>query len=197
MDSSSRRFVQKLLKDYKRGRIIVLTTHYLDEVEELGDRIAIMSEGRLITCGSGLFLKNNFGVGYNLTIVKENAEVSSTQIIEYIRNFVPNMNVVSNVSAEIGMQLPKEDKGKFKELFEGLDANKSRLRIENYGISNSTLEEVFLKVAERDDKLPDQSETECETEVEADDAFEPVDRITNPMKLFFIHFCSIFLKRIR
>jgi ATP-binding cassette subfamily A (ABC1) protein 2 len=32
----------------------------MDEAEELGDRVAIMSHGTLKTCGSPLFLKNKF-----------------------------------------------------------------------------------------------------------------------------------------
>ena len=50
---------------------MVLTTHFMDEADILGDRIAIMAEGKLRCCGSSLFLKNKYGVGYNLTFVKE------------------------------------------------------------------------------------------------------------------------------
>jgi hypothetical protein len=35
-----------------------------------GDRIAIMAAGKLKCCGSSLFLKGLYGVGYSLTIVK-------------------------------------------------------------------------------------------------------------------------------
>ena len=35
----------------------------------------------------------------------------------------------------------------FPHLFEGLDQNLQKLQIQNYGISITTLEEVFLKVA--------------------------------------------------
>jgi ABC-type multidrug transport system ATPase subunit len=49
-----------LLDRYKEDRVIILTTHYMDEADLLGDRIGIMSEGRLICCGSSLFLKNRF-----------------------------------------------------------------------------------------------------------------------------------------
>ena len=62
MDTSARRHVWDLLKNYKKGRIIVLTTHFMDEADYLGDRIAIMGEGKLICCGSSLFLKNKYGV---------------------------------------------------------------------------------------------------------------------------------------
>ena len=60
-----------MLKNYKTERIVILTTHFMDEADYLGDRIGIMGEGELKCCGSSLFLKNRFGVGYNLVIVKK------------------------------------------------------------------------------------------------------------------------------
>ncbi len=44
----------------------------MDEADILGDRIGIMADGKLICLGSSLFLKNRFGVGYNLKMVKKN-----------------------------------------------------------------------------------------------------------------------------
>jgi ATP-binding cassette subfamily A (ABC1) protein 3 len=45
MDTAARRRLWDMLKEYKKGRIIILTTHYMDEADILGDRIAIMAEG--------------------------------------------------------------------------------------------------------------------------------------------------------
>lgn len=42
----------------------------MDEAELLGDRIAIISQGKLCCCGSPLFLKSHLGSGYYLTVVK-------------------------------------------------------------------------------------------------------------------------------
>lgn len=53
------------------GRTIILSTHYMDEAELLGDRIAIISHGRLCCCGSPLYLKSQLGSGYYLTVVKQ------------------------------------------------------------------------------------------------------------------------------
>lgn len=58
MDTSARRHIWELLKKYKNDKIIVLTTHFMDEADFLGDRIAIMGGGKLICCGSSVFLKN-------------------------------------------------------------------------------------------------------------------------------------------
>jgi ABC-type multidrug transport system ATPase subunit len=68
MDPTARRSIWDMLKKYKENRIIILTTHYMDEADVLGDRIAIMSQGQIKCVGSSLFLKNKFGVGYLLQI---------------------------------------------------------------------------------------------------------------------------------
>ena len=41
----------------------------MDEADVVSDRIAVMSAGRLRCCGSSLFLKARFGLGYTLTMV--------------------------------------------------------------------------------------------------------------------------------
>ena len=66
-----------MLKNYKNDRIILLTTHFMDEADYLGDRIAIMAGGRLIALGSNIYLKNKYGVGYNITFVKKALNYSS------------------------------------------------------------------------------------------------------------------------
>ena len=45
MDTTARRKLWEMLKKNKAGKIIILTTHYMDEADILGDRIAIMAEG--------------------------------------------------------------------------------------------------------------------------------------------------------
>ena len=53
---------------------------------------------------------------------------------------------MSNVGAEVSFQLPNAASKSFRALFEAFDANKDNLGIETYGISVTTLEEVFIKV---------------------------------------------------
>lgn len=48
----------------------------MDEADLLGDRIAIISHGKLQCCGSPLFLKSTYGDGYKLTLVKRQREGS-------------------------------------------------------------------------------------------------------------------------
>lgn len=88
MDTSARRHIWEMLKKYKNDRVVVLTTHFMDEADFLGDRIGIMGEGRLICCGSSVFLKNKYGVGYNLTIVKKDVMSNSDPIIQHIKSVI-------------------------------------------------------------------------------------------------------------
>jgi ATP-binding cassette, subfamily A (ABC1), member 3 len=71
MDIGARRRLWDMLKKYKEGRIIIMTTHYMEEADALGDRIGIMSEGRLACLGTPLSLKARFGKGHTLTILKK------------------------------------------------------------------------------------------------------------------------------
>lgn len=61
MDAISRRTIWDLLQQQKSDRTILLTTHFMDEADLLGDRIAIMAKGELQCCGSSLFLKQKYG----------------------------------------------------------------------------------------------------------------------------------------
>jgi len=61
LDPQSRRAVWDFIKELKEGgKTIVLTTHYMEEAEELCDRVGIIDHGRLIALGSpkDLILKN-------------------------------------------------------------------------------------------------------------------------------------------
>lgn len=80
----------------------------MDEADYLGDRIGIMGKGKLICCGSSEFLKDRYGAGYNLTIVKEDNNVSSDPIIKFVKSVIPSAHILSNVSSEITIQLKND-----------------------------------------------------------------------------------------
>lgn len=61
VDPFSRRAIWDLLTKKKKDRILVLTTHFMDEADQLGDRIGIMHHGEMKCCGTSLFLKSRYG----------------------------------------------------------------------------------------------------------------------------------------
>lgn len=69
MDPAARRQLWDLLISERPGRTILLTTHFMDEADVLGDRIAIMCGGELKCNGTSFFLKKKFGSGHRLVSV--------------------------------------------------------------------------------------------------------------------------------
>jgi ABC-2 type transport system ATP-binding protein len=64
LDPGARRELWGLIRQLKRqGTTIVLTTHYLDEAEQLADDVAIMNHGKVVAHGSPAQLINDYGGG--------------------------------------------------------------------------------------------------------------------------------------
>ncbi|XP_018615172.1 ATP-binding cassette sub-family A member 1-like [Scleropages formosus] len=195
VDPYARRGIWDLLLKYRQGRTIILSTHHMDEADILGDRIAIISHGKLCCVGSSLFLKNQLGTGYYLTLVKRDHDLSvnsyrnSSSTVSYIKKIpnsaqddtvsesssglgsdhesettaidislissmifkhIPSARMVEDLGHELTYVLPYESAkdGAFVELFHELDDRLFDLGISSYGVSDTTLEEIFLKVAE-------------------------------------------------
>uniref|UniRef100_A0A673C5R9 Zgc:172302 n=1 Tax=Sphaeramia orbicularis TaxID=375764 RepID=A0A673C5R9_9TELE len=226
VDPYSRRGIWDLLLKYRKDRTIILSTHYMDEAELLGDRIAIISQGRLCCCGSPLFLKSHLGSGYYLTVVKreglDTATPSSTSIstgtsistnklppiskdsessmsedtglgsednssglsalLSLARLHIPGARLVEELGQEAVINLPQiaaKDTSLAVFLSE-LDHKLVELGISSYGLSDSTLEEIFLRVAEetgvdaetpQNQTLSDDQRTERQQVDEPDRAF--------------------------
>jgi ATP-binding cassette, subfamily A (ABC1), member 3 len=149
MDLGARRKLWNMLKKYKDDRIIILTTHYMDEADILGDRIGIMNEGELTCLGTPLYLKNKYGTGYSLTVVKKSGINSDTSDIEnYLKeNLGPEVIKTSDVSNEVNFQIPTSLSGKFTQFFQDFDRDLDNIGGRSYGISVPTLEDVFLRVS--------------------------------------------------
>ena len=64
----ARRETWEIIKQSKEGRIIILTTHYMDEAEFLADRVAVISKGQIQFCGTTSFLKTKFGSFFYLEV---------------------------------------------------------------------------------------------------------------------------------
>ncbi|XP_044088738.1 phospholipid-transporting ATPase ABCA3-like [Neovison vison] len=151
MDPVSRRFTWSVLQQYRYDRTILLTTHHMDEADVLGDRIAIMVKGSLQCCGSSIFLKRIYGVGYHIIMVKE-PHCNVEEIIKVIDQHIPEARLESDVAAELSFILPKKYTHRFKDLLTDLENRQKELGISSFGVSITTMEEVFLRVIRKDEE---------------------------------------------
>ncbi|CAG7827997.1 unnamed protein product, partial [Allacma fusca] len=148
MDPGARRSTWDLIQTEKFGRTVILSTHFMEEADLLGDRIAIMAEGTVRCCGSSLFLKKKYGGDYRLVIVKQPDCVVSN-VTNVLRTKIPTIQVNEDVGAELSYSLPAENSADFPALFEELENRKDELGFASYGVGNTTIEEVFMRVCER------------------------------------------------
>uniref|UniRef100_A0A6Q2XI97 ABC transporter domain-containing protein n=1 Tax=Esox lucius TaxID=8010 RepID=A0A6Q2XI97_ESOLU len=144
MDPCSRHQVWSLLKNRKAGRVIVLTTHYMDEADILADRKAVISHGQLKCVGSSLYLKTKCGVGYHLRM-SVGGGYDAGGVTSLVKHHVPKAQLSRQQEAELTFTLPFESMDSFSGLFSELD-RRPDLGIVNYGVSMTTLEDVFLRL---------------------------------------------------
>lgn len=175
MDPFSRRQVWDLMQEMKGGstdknstnpkqRVIVLTTHAMDEAEALCDRISIVADGELQAIGDGLSLKKQYGDGYTLTLVSHPGRSEEVQTL--IQGNLPaDARSVSENAGSFIYQVPKESVEELGPFLEKLE-NESRTQgsaLKDWGIAHTTLEQVYLvvtKMAEEKKKQKTQQDTE-------------------------------------
>ena len=150
MDITSRRNLWEILKKIIEKRIIILTTHYMEEASVLGNRIGIMAEGVLKCIGTPLFLIEKYGKFLSVNIYKDK-NANNDDIINYFKSKAEGIET-EILTQEILIRIPKNKPGteqkniNIQSFFSDLDNNVKKLKIKNYSASMPTLEDVFLNI---------------------------------------------------
>ncbi|CAM42001.2 putative ABC1 transporter [Leishmania braziliensis MHOM/BR/75/M2904] len=148
LDVGARRQTWELLRRMSRARTLLLTTHFMDEADLLGQRIGIMSHGRLKCTGSSLFLKSRLGVGYNI-VISVDPELDPAAVDDAVLGTVDGAKPLGRNGCELSYQLPVRSASQFPALLAEIDSVEAD-GIRGYSLAATTLEEVFLKVSEED-----------------------------------------------
>ncbi|KAM5213451.1 ATP-binding cassette sub-family A member 9-like isoform 2-T9 [Hipposideros larvatus] len=143
-DPLSRHRVWNLLKERKSDRVILFSTQFMDEADILADRKVFISNGKLKCAGSSLFLKKKWGIGYHLSL-HLNEMCDPDNITSLVKQHIPDAKLTAQSDEKLVYTLPLERANKFPDLYRDLDKC-SKQGIEDYGVSMTTLNEVFLKL---------------------------------------------------
>ncbi|KAM4107078.1 hypothetical protein ACB094_04G115600 [Castanea mollissima] len=160
MDPISRRHVWDIIKDAKRGRAIVLTTHSMEEADVLSDRIGIMAKGRLRCIGTSIRLKSRFGTGFIANVSFSRSDVGQalpvedtiTETHEAVKQFFKyNLNIEPKVENEafLTFVIPHDRESLLRKFFKDLEERKREFGITDIQIGLTTLNEVFLNIAKK------------------------------------------------
>ncbi len=84
LDPQARRETWNLIRKLKeQGKTIFLTTHYMEEAQELSDRILIIIEGKIVAGGSPNELIENYGGKKSVILKNCNKKILENRGIEY------------------------------------------------------------------------------------------------------------------
>ena len=151
MDPVNRRHVWSFIENFKRGRVIILTTHSMEEADVLGDRISIMAHGRLRALGNSIRLKSKFGGGYRVSLVTRTED--SAKLKQLMENIISEATLEDDSAGSLLYELPNSALPKLPTLIKWLEENDERSVVESdkklikaWGISQKTLEEAFLRL---------------------------------------------------
>jgi ABC-2 type transport system ATP-binding protein len=138
LDIQSARYVRNKINELsKNGKTIFLTTHNLNEANNLCDEVLILNRGKIVASGTPNELRNKF-----LPASKIRLELDT----------IPNKSIFKELDIDFQLDLsnkkitfystnPMKDFSRIQNLF--LD---QELKITNIEINSASLEEVFLKI---------------------------------------------------
>jgi len=145
LDPKSRQRMWAVLNDTKQKSCILLTTHSMEEADAICDRIIIMANGEMRCIGESADLKNRFGEGYKVSV--QVARGHDQKVVDqFIKELAPRAILLNSLSGTRNYQVPKECVT-LGEVFSAMETNKERLHITDWAITNTSLEEVFLRIS--------------------------------------------------
>lgn len=138
LDPHSRITMWKIIRELvEEGTTILLTTQYLEEADQLADKIAVIDHGVVIAEGTAAELKSKIG-GERLDLV-----LASTKDFEAAEKMLGNAIILKN-EAEKTISLSLGDVTELTKTLTQLNENK--IKLESFATHHPTLDDVFLQL---------------------------------------------------
>ncbi|XP_010550619.1 PREDICTED: ABC transporter A family member 8 isoform X2 [Tarenaya hassleriana] len=145
LDPASRKSLWDVVKLAKNKGAIILTTHSMEEAEVLCDRIGVFVDGSLQCIGNPKELKGRYGGSYVFTMTASPEHEREVEKLVY-EDLSGNAKKIYQISGTQKFELPKQEV-KMADVFQAVEKAKNRFPVFAWGISDTTLEDVFVKVA--------------------------------------------------
>jgi ABC-2 type transport system ATP-binding protein len=145
IDPQSRRSILDSVKDLnKNGMTVLYTTHYMEEAQELSDRVGIIDHGELIAIGTQSELTRQ--VGETDTLILHISENDDPETIAKAMRTLKGITRVDVIDHTISLIVPEVEKVLAPVITK---ANETGIRIASVEIQEPNLEAVFLHLTGR------------------------------------------------
>ncbi|XP_055389655.1 phospholipid-transporting ATPase ABCA1 [Condylostylus longicornis] len=148
VDTKARKCVWELVEKLRKGRAVVLATHYLDEAEFMSDKIIIIHNGQIISRHSPESLKNLITKSFILSIKLNGKDPAITEKIHeefktHLKSFTPISANHSKIEIEVIYDPILND---YPSLFDKLEDLQAQQRISDIVISSNSLDQLFANL---------------------------------------------------
>ncbi|PUZ51336.1 hypothetical protein GQ55_6G176100 [Panicum hallii var. hallii] len=146
LDSRSRNDLWSIIKRAKKDCTIILTTHSMEEAEELCDRIGIFINGNFHCIGTPKELKARYGGTRILTITTAPEHEAAAERL-LVSHLSPGCATrIYGVSGTQKFSLPRQEVA-LGRVFGAVEAARRSFPVLGWGVADATLEDVFVRVA--------------------------------------------------
>jgi len=128
------------------GKASILTTHSMEEAEELSSTIGILIKGKFECIGSPQELKSKFGDGYQLDVKIPLRKVNDFK--GFLQENFGDCALVEEHYGRLTYRMPLSEVS-LSHIFRIFETHKDELEIEDYSLSQTTLEQVFINFAKK------------------------------------------------
>jgi len=144
LDPQSRVLVREYIRSLANSKTVILSTHDMDEVDRLADRIAIIDHGRLLVLDTPEGLKRRVGAGDILEIrISEGQEDKLNRLQQALPDNLSNLTYKQGALRLVGVDTPDV----LPPLLDRLQG--TGLQIQDMTIRKKTLEDVFIALTGR------------------------------------------------
>ncbi|KAJ3095514.1 hypothetical protein HDU97_006869 [Phlyctochytrium planicorne] len=157
LDPEVRRVIWNIISKARKEKTIILTTHSMEEAEVCCQRIGIMAKGTLRCLGPQLRLKQLYGTGFKLQFATDapRFDAASKFVEGVLERHASSFSTLDRFSATASYEFRPKTPGDIAELYEKIEAGKDEAGICDWGLSQTTLDEVFLRLISEEDAQAD------------------------------------------
>jgi ABC-2 type transport system ATP-binding protein len=150
LDPQSARLIREIIQDLRRqGHAILLTTHYMEEADQLSDRVAVIDHGKIIALAPPDELKRSVMKSEVIEIEAQNIDPAIVDKIKGINSVNEVVSTIDDASSLRGLIKVHSSDGKntIPEMLSILV--KGGVEVSNVKIVTPTLEDVFIGLTGR------------------------------------------------
>ncbi|CAL5012166.1 unnamed protein product [Urochloa decumbens] len=154
LDPMSRIDLWNVIKQAKKDYTIILTTHSMEEAEELCDRIGIFIDGEFHCIGTPNELKARYGGTRTLTIMTDPKHKG--EVDKLVNQLSPSTYRFYSMSGTQKFVLPHREVG-LDDVFRVVETLRRAFPVLGWGLTDATLEDVFIRVVKEAQAIDDMS----------------------------------------